>query len=280
MNQNYQMKQSLHFLNKMKLSIIIVNYNTAKITADCLRSIDKFSPKFKFEVILVDNASTDESIKKFKSLKFKNFKLKLIENSKNLGFSKANNAGLEKSSGEYKLLLNSDTLITNNALEELVEFASKTADAGVIGPKLLNKDKSVQESIFRLPTFYRAIKQYWFGQKDILDKYYLNENTAVEVEAVVGAAFLITPKAWKIAGGLDNKYFMYFEDIDYCKKVRELGLKVYYLPSSSIIHLHGASGKNEVNSYLINSSKKYFGTVQYYLYTFILWSGQKLKKVF
>jgi hypothetical protein len=185
------------------------------------------------------------------------------------------------------LLLNSDTEVTKNAIDELVNFAEKHDDAGVIGSQLLNKDGSIQPSVFYLPTLTRTVKQFWFKQKNYLDKYAPKSDKPVEVEAVVGASFLITPQAREKVGLLNESYFMFFEDLEYCKKVRETGLKVYYLPGSRVYHYHGASGKNVTDSdnqwrRLIPSSKTYHGLVKYYLIYFIIKSSQiaaKLVKV-
>lgn len=259
----------------MKLSIIIVSYNTSELTLSCVRSIYKYAPDFSFEVIVVDNGSTDDTLKKLRKLK----EITLIQNNQNLGFAKANNIGIKASKGEYIFLLNSDTEIIAPTFEQLIVFSKEHADAGIVAPRLLNTDKSTQSSIFRLPTVTRAIRQYWLGQKGILDKYSLDGDHEHTVESVVGAAFLITPKARKLVGILDEKYFMYFEDLDYCRRVQEKGLLIYYLPSITVVHVHGASGTGEVSKMLVESSKKYFGSFWYYLYTFILWSGQKLHHI-
>jgi GT2 family glycosyltransferase len=256
----------------MKLSIIIVSFNTKQLTLECIKSIHKFAPNFSYEIVVVDNASTDGSAEILRKLE----KVTFIQNKKNYGFSKANNIGMRAAKGEYFLLLNSDTLITNPIFEKLVNFADSCPDAGVIAPRLLNTDGSTQASIFRLPTLSRAIFQYWLGKQGILDKYAVDTGDEVIVESVVGAVFLITPKARKAVGLLDEKYFMYFEDLDYCRQIRLHDLKIYYLPQVVVVHHHGASGNSSVSSLLIDSSKKYFGTIRYYLYTFVLWSGQKL----
>lgn len=260
-------------MKRVTLSIIIVSYNTQKLTVACIKSIIKHKPAFPFEIIVIDNASTDNSVSEIKKLGIKN--LLLLENENNEGFSKANNMGLELSYGEYALLLNSDTEIIDASLTQLVNFAKQTKDAGIVAPQLLNPDKTVQPSIYKLPTISRAIAQYIFKRKGILNKYSLEGAASFVVESVVGAAFLITPVARKRVGELDEKFFMYFEDLDYCRRVNSKGLKVYYLPDVHLIHVHGASGKGGVNTLLIESSKKYFGIVRYYLYTFVLWFGQK-----
>jgi GT2 family glycosyltransferase len=252
----------------MDLSIIIVNYNTKKLTLDCVKSIKKANIKIKYEILIVDNASDDPLPK--------SNDYKLIENKTNLGFAKANNKAIRLAKGKYILLVNSDTIIKKGSIDKLYKFAISQKDAGVVVPRLLNKDGSIQPSCFRLPTITLAIKQYFLNQKGLLDKYAPDGAMPSIVESAVMAAFLITPLARKKVGMLDERFFMYFEDLDYCKRVGEAGLKIYYLPDSEIIHIHGASGGK--NKYLIESAKKYHGTVRYYIYTFILWLGQKLKK--
>ncbi len=306
----------------MILSIVIVNYNTEEILRNCLASIFTSFKSKKFagqtEIIVIDNHSTDGSARYLKSqnLKFKtaakNAKLRkekikfdnspsrppskpdqidnldklknliTIFNKKNLGFAKANNQGIKISKGKFVLLLNSDTLIEKGSLEQLVNFAANKADAGAVVPRLLNHDGSTQGSCCRLPTLTSAFKEFFLNQKGAFLKYAPEGQQPVLVEAAVGAAFLITPLALKKAGLLDEQYFMYFEDLDYCRRLAKQGLKIYYLPQAAITHLHGASGKNlksKPNQWLVESSKKYYRSCNHYLINFIIWSGQKWQKL-
>lgn len=262
----------------MKLSIIIVNYNTKDITLSCLKSLEKYPLKKPFEVILVDNGSTDGSKEKFSKFKTKKYNFVYIYKNSNLGFSKGNNIGLRRSKGEYKLLLNSDTEVTKDALNKLVELAENNSEVGIVGSRLLNTDKSLQASVFRLPSINRAFRQYILGRGNILDKYAPKSKKPSEVEVLVGAVFLITPDAYKKVGLLNEKYFMYFEDFDYCRAVRKAGLKIYYLPDSVVIHHHGAS-KGDWRK-LISSSKTYHGVIKHYIIFLITWLGQKKEKLF
>lgn len=268
----------------MELSIIIVNYNTKNLTLECIDSIYRYPPKGDYEVIVVDNGSSDGGVAAFRKLKTLNPKLKIIENNENVGFAKANNQGIKIAKGEYLLLLNSDTKVTKGAIEEMVKFARVSPDAGAVAAKLLNPDGSVQASVFRFPTIWRAIRQYWLGQKGLLDKLAPADDMPIGVESAVMAAFLITPAARQKAGLLDEKYFFYFEDFDYCRRLATVDLKVYYLPNAKIYHYHGASGKNLADGAnqwrrLIPSSKIYHGLVGHYIFNFILWSAQKWKKL-
>ena len=266
----------------MDVSIIIPNFNTKKLVLDCVASIKKSRPKSSFEIIVIDNASTDGSVKALKNNFHKD--TIVIENKENLGFSKACNLGIKKAGGKYKLILNSDTLVKEGAIDLLLDFAESNPDAGVIGSQLLNKDGSVQDSCFRFPTFIRTIEQFWLGHKNILDKYAPSGENPQVVDAVVGASFLITPKALEKIGFFDERYFMYYEDLDYCRRVWKNGLKVFYLPNSRVIHYHGESGKNIADGQnqwrrLITSSKIYHGLVNHSAITFIIWTTTKLQKI-
>ncbi len=259
---------------KYSLSVIIVNYNTDKLLSKCVASI-KRDPRV--EIIVVDNASTDDSLDGIKNVT-------IIRNKENMGFAKAVNQGIEVAHGKYILLLNPDTKVKPGAIEKMLEFANGHEDAGVVGPQLLNPDGSVQSSVFYFPTVWRAIAEFWFGVKKAYSKYVPKGKDAGQVDIVVGAAFLITPIALQKVGLFDERYFMYFEDFDYCLRVFEKGLKVYYLPTAEIIHYHGVSGKSQQGvqlQRLVESSKIYHGLVSYYIIDFILWSGQKwLKRLF
>jgi len=269
----------------MDISIVIVNYKTKELVVDCVKSIFSEGSDLSLEVIIVDNNSDDGSIEEFKKLQKKNAKIKLIANDNNAGYAKANNQGIKIAKGNYILLLNSDTLVKKGSLGIMVAFAEKTADAGVVGVRLLNADGSLQPSCFHFPTVKNAILEYFFGQKGLFDKYAPKGNKPVVVDAVVGASFLITPEAINQVGLLDERYWAYFEDIDYCRQVGKKGLKVYYLPKVEIIHYHGASFKkatpDETTRWkrLIPSSKIYHGLVGHYLINSIIWLGQKWRKI-
>ena len=273
----------------MDLSIIIVSYNTKELLRRCLESIIESHKatkpqSHKVEIVVVDNGS-DYNIKyQISNIKkrYKKSKVRLIQNKENLGFAKANNQGIRKAKGKYVLLLNSDTKVKSGALSGLVEFARKHPEAGAIGPQLINTDGSVQPSVYHFPTIWRAIKEYWLGQKEAYEKYAPAGNKPVEAGAVVGAAMLIPKKVFSQIGFLDERYFMYFEDLDFCRRVKRAGLKIFYLPAVEIIHHHGASGKEipqETRSWLVQSSKIYHGFFKHYLINFIIWSSQKWQRL-
>ena len=256
----------------MGISIIIVSFNTKNLLRDCLESIKGA------EIIVVDNASEDGSVQMVKD-EFP--EVKLIVNKKNLGFAKAVNQGLRIGTGEYFLLLNSDTRVGKETLADLIEFASKHPQMGIAGPCLRNTDGTIQASAIHFPSLWRAFKAYWFGRRDDYEKYTPSINEPTEVEGVNGAAMLFPRTTIEKVGYFDERYFMYFEDLDFSWRVRKAGLKIYYLPTVEIIHHHGASGKGSSlpYQYLVNSSRIYNGTIKYLFLTFILWSGQKMQKI-
>ena len=272
----------------LDVSVIIVSFNTNNLTLKCIESVMNEGSELKIEIIVVDNDSTDGSVfairKYFDSYQKGNIRFKLIENSENLGFAKANNQGIKVAGGKYILLLNSDTNVSKDAIKRLVDFTKTRDDIGVVVPKLINKDGSIQGSVFKFPGIARAINQYWLGKSRIMDKYAPSGVLPCEIEAATMAVFLITPLAKNRVGLLDERYFMYFEDLDYCRKVMRAGLKVYYLPEIKVIHYHGESGKvlsDNENQWrrLIPPSKIYHGIIKHYLLYFILHSSQIWKKL-
>ena len=263
----------------MDLSIIIVNFNTKDLLKKCLESLPSSA-----EIIVVDNGSTYDSKEYLKTQK-----TKAIFNDQNLGFAKAVNQGIKESQGKFILLLNSDIIVKPKAIEKIMAFAQKHPEAGVIGGRLLNPDGSIQGSCFNLPTLSRTIKEFFLKKPSSLFKYIPSGEKPIEVEAVIGAVFLIPRKvlskighAYRQAGFFDERYFMYFEDLDYCRRMRKAGFKVYYLPEAEFIHFHGQSGKNipfQTHHWLVESSKIYHGKLNYYLITSIIWLGQKCQKI-
>ncbi len=243
-----------------KISVIIVSWNVLDSLKRCLASL-KATGYPHLEIIVIDNASTDGSDK-----------LATIKNSENIGFPKAVNMGLKKATGEYLVLLNPDTILPKDFFTKSLEFLKSHPDAGLVGPQFEN-----QASIYNEPSVLNAIREYWLGQKDTYEKYLLPAVTTVD--CVTFACVIFPRSTLERIGFLTEKVFMYYEDLDYCRRVRAAGLKVYYDPEIVISHEHGSSAKSnpKVNNYLIASSKWYNGLIKYYLLTFILWSGQKIK---
>ncbi|MBU3956789.1 glycosyltransferase family 2 protein [Patescibacteria group bacterium] len=277
----------------MDLSIIIPNYNTKKLLKECLESVISNQPlatrkkpitdhrSLVTEIIVVDNGSTDSSVNYLKKVA-KNRTIQTIFLDQNWGFAGAVNKGIKKAKGKFILLLNSDTQIQKETLKEAVEFAENHPLA-IIGLQLVNLDGSIQPSVYHFPSLIRAIKEFWLGQEGSYQKYFPQTKKAVKVDAVTGAAMLIPKKVIKDVGLFDEKYFFYFEDLDYCRRAKKAGLNVYYLPSAKVFHHHGAAGREMpeiTHQWLVESSKKYNSLVKYYLLTSIIWLGQKWRRFF
>jgi GT2 family glycosyltransferase len=216
------------------LSIIIVNWNTRDLLAQCLESICDTISNLAFEIIVVDNASTDGSQEMIRQ-RFP--QVRLIENDQNVGFARANNQALIISQGRYFLLLNSDTIVLPHALEKMVQFADAHSDAGIIGCRLFNSDSSLQASWASFPTFWSEVLGRNFRARRLVEE----EPLAYEVDWVGGACMLVRPAAISEVGLLDESFFMYSEETDWCFRMRRHGWKVYYLASAEVIHLGGGS---------------------------------------
>jgi GT2 family glycosyltransferase len=250
-------------------SIIIINYKTKELTKNCINSVFFNFSKNNFEIILADNASKDGSVEMLKN----DFgeKIKLIANSENKGFGPANNQGAKLAKGEYLFLLNSDTIIKNNILLELEKFLIKNKDVGIVAPKLFLKDGSEQPFAFG---DYPRLLSLIFEKFKKPPKYL---NGPFEVEWVSGAALIIRRELFKQLGGFDEKFFMYFEDIDLCKRVKEMNYKIFVNPKISLTHLCGKSPARFVKrkSYYYESQdyfyKKHYGSLIMYLMKIIRW---------
>lgn len=226
----------------MKLSIVIVSWNTVDILAQCLDSIYANPPQAEFEVWLVDNASTDNTIAMMQQ-KFS--QVHLIENEDNPGFAGANNQALQRCRGEYVLLLNPDTVVLDDALDRMVSWLENHAAVGALGPLVLNPDKTLQTSSYPRPTLRR---EFWRLLK--LDKvrpygvYHMDSWSREEpraVEALLGACILIRRNLIETIGLMDDDYFMYTEEIDYCLRISQAGWGLVWLPEAKIIHYGGQS---------------------------------------
>ena len=258
-------------------SIIVVNYNTCLITKNCIQSILKNTNNLEEgELILIDNASTDGSILEFNN--FHNKNIKIISNKTNLGFSGGNNVGAKVAVGKYLFFLNSDTLLVNKDLQKNILYLEGNPQIGILAPRLLNSDKSIQDSCLHDQSILNAIK-YLLGNKQAIGKFSPAHES--KVKYVVGAAILISRTLFISMGGWNEKYFMYYEDLDLCDKVRSKGKQIIYKPDWQIIHLHGQSNTDSGQpsksyKYLVDSSKKYHGLLKYVLFTLIIKINNKI----
>ncbi len=265
---------------KKDITIVILNWNTCKITQKCILSIYKYLDKKNFRIVIVDNGSTDNSISVFNKLQKKYKNLYIVKNSSNLGFSAGNNSAKNFFTTKYLIFLNSDIEFIDNSLLDAINYFGQNPDIGLISPKLILSNGSIQNSVFPPQTIKNAIKEFWLIDKNSFYPYAPETDKPTEVNSVVGAAIIIKTKLFKKIGMWNETYFMYFEDLDLCRKIRFLNKKIIYFPRWTLIHKHGASGNNLKNLQdqwrrLIPSSKKYHGIVKHYLLFFILWFGQK-----
>jgi GT2 family glycosyltransferase len=230
----------------MSLSIIIVSWNTRELTLKCLESIFNFlSNKIDFEVFVVDNHSTDGTVEHvtqtFRSAK----NLRIIENRENLGFAKANNLALKQARGEFILLLNPDTELIDDSLLKLIDFLQTDATIGLAGPKLLNSDLTLQKSCRQFPTLldqiFIQLKFYnlWPEKIKIIRDYFMLDFLHDQIRAVdqiMGAAMLIKREVMVKVGFLDEKFWALFEEVDFCKRAKDVGYQTYFYPDAKIIH--------------------------------------------
>jgi GT2 family glycosyltransferase len=223
----------------MRASIVIVNWNTRALLAGCLESIEQNPPAGPFEVIVVDNASTDGSTKMIADC-FPG--VTLLANEKNLGFAAANNRGITHSRGDHVLLLNSDTIVRPGALETLLRFMEENPGAGAVGARLLNPDGSLQHSCSPLPTLMREAMHLFhldFRQRRMMQRWDIEQPRQVDV--LLGACLLVRREALDQIGLMDEAYFMYSEEVDYCRRLRDAGWQLYWAPQAEVVHYGGQS---------------------------------------
>jgi len=223
------------------LSVVIVNWNTEALLQDCVQSLFLSPPPGALEVIVVDNASSDNSVA---SLRRNWPSVHLIENTQNVGYARANNQGIAASRGRHVLLLNSDTMVPPNTLRGLTAFMDEHPEAGAVGPRLIRPDGCPQPFAFGSdPTPLYLLRR---GLSLLLLRRPLhdwNTNLVQSVDWVSGACLLLRRQALEQAGPLDEAIFMYFEDNDLCLRLRRCGWKVYYNPQAFVTHAGGQSLK-------------------------------------
>ncbi|MBN1663339.1 MAG: glycosyltransferase family 2 protein [Deltaproteobacteria bacterium] len=232
----------------MDISFIIVNWNAKALLQNCLESIVKTVSGIKYEIIVVDNASEDGSAA---MLKDKWPAVKLIENTKNLGFGTANNQGFRTMAGRYALLLNTDTVLTDHAVQKLFAFMENQPDGAVACGQLLNADGSKQNSIAGFPTLLTllantALLEYLFPKRFPSKRY--QHQAPVEIDSAIGACMIIRKKALDAVGMFDEQYFFFFEETDLAYQMRKAGWKIYHVPDAFIYHLQGQSIGHNIKS--------------------------------
>ena len=249
----------------MKLSIIVTTYNSEKYIKECIESVicalDSFTD---YQIIIVDNNSYDKTINIINELD--NDKIEIIKQNGNKGYSFSVNNGVSKSKFKKILILNPDTVVLDNAIFDLYN-ASENSNIGVVGAKLVNTDGSFQLSsrrhfptlgilfsyVFRLNRIFA--RNSYFGQYNYT---YLNDNLEYEVDAVSGACMIFPKKAYYDVGGFDEIFFIYFEDTDFCYKIKDKKYKVLYYPKAKVMHHNNFSDNhNSKNFYFYESFEKF-----------------------
>ncbi len=267
----------------IKLSIGIVNYNTPDLTRKLIKSILSGKSGFRsdqMEIIVLDNgliAPCKEEIREFLP------KVKYLANSENEGFSRGYNKTIRYSLGRYYLMLNSDIEVLPNSLTELLKAAEDLKEKAVLGGKLVFPDGSDQDSAFHLPTVSGAFKEYFLKEKGSYFMYQPSGEECVRVEGLVMACLLIPKKILNETGLLDEGTFIFFEDIEYARRLKKLNIPIFFVPSARFIHFHGGStkriGQEKANERLVVAAKHYHGEFYYTMISFVLRLGQKFGRV-
>ncbi|MCL4393085.1 glycosyltransferase family 2 protein [Patescibacteria group bacterium] len=218
----------------MKLSIILVNYKTKNLLQNCIKSIKS---KYSYEIIVLNNSPEENLV----SIRKINHRVKIIENKENIGFAKACNKGVDKAKGEYVMLLGTDTIILNNSIDKLILFLEKNKDYCVVSPQLLNKDKTIQNSLREFPTLHNVFMEFIKrGSYKIDIKFHERSKEVIQPQAT---CILIRKELPEIYGLFDERFPLYFNDVDFFKKLSVNHIKTYYLVSAKVIHLYGKSTK-------------------------------------
>lgn len=241
---------------QFNLSIIVVSWNVKALLRDCLHSIGEENDALNVEVIVVDSASSDGSPEMVR----KEFPwVTLIASDENLGYPRGNNVGIAASGGRHVLILNPDTVILNNALKTMVEYLDSHIDVGVVGPQLLNSDGSVQSSRRRFPSLLTGVfESTWLeslAPDILLRRYYgldLADDQESDVDWITGAALMVPRRVIDHVGLFDEGYFMYSEELDWCRRINDAGWRIVYLPAAQVIHLVGKSSEQAVTARHVN----------------------------
>jgi N-acetylglucosaminyl-diphospho-decaprenol L-rhamnosyltransferase len=257
------------------LSIVIVNWNVCDLLRRCLASLRSgcahLSPALSAEVIVVDCASSDGS----PDMVGREFPwVRLLSSDQNLGYARGTNLGAGEATGRYLLMLNPDTEVAGEALGAMVRYLDEHPGVGAVGPQLRYPDGSLQSSRRRFPTlatafFESTLLQQWFPGNSIAQRYYMADRPADVAQAVdwlVGAAWMVRREAWGQAGPLDEGFFMYFEELDWCRRCRMAGWEIHYVPAAKVVHHEGKSSEQVVAARTIRFQRskihyfeKYYG---------------------
>lgn len=267
----------------MVLSIVILNYKTKNLSKELLKNLLNLKLPFEYEIIVVDNASFDGLdivVKnKFPTVKF-------IQSQKNGGFAYGNNLGISRATGKYVMICNPDLAILTNAFETMLEYMEKNEAVALAGPRLINADKSIQYSCtdfpdWHLPIYRRTMFSETKSGKIWLDKYLLrsfDHSQNFFVPALFAACLIVRRSAISKVGLLDERFFMYMEDLDWSRRFWQNGFKVAYIGEAEVIHLHRrqSAADNLPKSFFSRSARHHIVSFIKYLKKY---KGQSLPKI-
>jgi GT2 family glycosyltransferase len=245
----------------MILSIIILNFRTKNLLKECLRGIRMVKPALPYEVIVVDNASGDGSAE----MVLADFpEVRLVRAERNLGYAGGNNLGMKAAVGKYVMIINPDIFVAPGSFESLVAYMDAHPEVGVVGPQLLNPDGTVQQSCYRfqtplIPLYRRTILGKLPAGKRAVAKYLMEDfdhKSEREVDWLLGGALLVRRSAIDQVGMLDESFFLYFDDTDWCRRFWEHGWKVVYVPGSQMVHFHQRASKGGVMTLFKNKTAR------------------------
>ncbi len=250
------------------VSVIIINYNVKYFAEQCIRSVYAATEGLRAELFVVDNNSSDGSIEHLTPL-FP--EVQFIENDNNLGFGRANNIALERSTGRYLLILNPDTLIREDSLRMMIRYMDEHPEVGAMGPKILTRDGSFDKTSKRgLPTPWVAFCRIsglsvlfphskLFGRYDLL---YLDSDKPAQVDSLAGSCMMVRSETYDQVGGFDEDFFMYGEDIDWSYRIKLAGWEVHYAPVTEIVHFRGESTRRSTN---FDRDKAFYGAMHLFV---------------
>ena len=241
------------------ISVIIINWNTRELLRSCLNSVQTDS-QMMAEIIVVDNGSADGSQEMIRE---EYPEVVLIENKKNLGFARANNVGIKRMSRKYACLVNSDVVILQGCMAALVHYMNENKEVGVVGPKVLWPNMTVQDSCRKYPTLWNNLCESMrlnmlFPKSDIFSSehmMYFEHDRLMEVDGIVGCFMMIRKDVLDRVGLFDEQYFIYSEEIDLCKRIKEHGWRIIFNPEGEIIHYGRGSSSKEPLAFALEQQK-------------------------
>ncbi len=241
------------------ISIIIVSWNARKYLVDCLKSLEGLAG-CSYEIIVVDNNSSDGSLE---IVEKKYSHVKLIGNEENLGFARANNIGIKASTSRYVCLVNTDIVVLEDCIKKMIEFMDSNPSVGMAGPRILNQDRTLQVSCRHFPSIWNNLCQV-FGFNKVFPKLawfsepmmkYWSHDTERKVDVLTGCFWMVRREALDQVGLLDEGFFFYGEDIDWCKRFHKAGWDVGFYPGAEVIHFGGASSSNAPIKFYLEMQK-------------------------